>query len=302
MNINKNILVTGSNRSGSTWVGRVISTNKKVDNIIEPLNFNRIKRYKQVDINYWYPKIIDSSPRSLKKEVKYLIEYYLDINYLSIFIQLLNRYEGHNLYKSFKKRWRRAGKPIKMLKDPTAIFSVPWLVKEFDLIPVIIIRHPAAYVLSIKEKGWWFDFDNLLKQSDFFSGELEHLKREVVNFKENEKERTIIENAALFWKIFYTQVKEYKMNYPNWYFITHEDLSVDPLNEFQNMFSYLGLEFNNDVRNYIKSSTHTLEAGKHIRNSKENAIKWVHKLSDEEKELIFKITSPVAEVFYDKFV
>ena len=154
------ILVTGSNRSGSTWVGNVLASHPKVDTIIEPLNLNRIKRFKRIQFEYWYPNITKRSPEA--PQIKALIDYYLNSNFYTFFYQIFNSYEGHNLWNSSKKRWRRAKRPIKLLKDPTALFSIPWMVDEFALKPIVLVRHPAAYVLSIKEKNWWFDFDNFL--------------------------------------------------------------------------------------------------------------------------------------------
>jgi Sulfotransferase domain len=304
MNINKNILITGSNRSGSTWVGNVISSNTKVDNIIEPLNLNRIRRYNRIELDFWYPKIEDSSPEKLQRDVLKLMEYYLKTSYKTVFSDVFEHYEGHDLFRSTKKRWRRAGKPIKMLKDPTAIFSVPWLVNKFDLKPIILIRHPAAYVLSIKEKNWWFDFDNFLKQPNFFSRDLQHLEEEVTNFKEQETKRDIVENASLLWKVFYSQVAGYKKNHPEWFYITHEELSLNPTQEFKNIFTYLGLDFTDSVQNYIDESTQSKEkdVGKHKRNSVKNSKKWRDKLSPMELDKIHEITSPIAELFYDKFV
>lgn len=304
MTTSKNILVTGSNRSGSTWVGKVISANRKVDNIIEPLNLNRIKRFKRIELDHWYPKIATTSPAVEKEAVKKLIRYYLEISFASVFTKLFEPYEGHGMIKSAAKRWRRASKPIKLLKDPTALFAIPWLEDEFNVLPVVLIRHPAAYALSIKDKNWWFNFDNFLSQPNFFKDGLEHLKTEVEAFKKNESQKDIIENAALLWKVFYTQVSIYRKRYPHWHFVTHEALSINPMEEFKNIFAYLGLDFSEAVEDYIAKSTRsaTGEQGKHRRNSEENSKKWIHRLNSEEKETIQNITGAVSALFYDKFV
>jgi len=302
MNINKNILITGSNRSGSTWVGNVISSNTKVDNIIEPLNLNRIKRFKRIELDYWYPRIDESSPENLKSEIVKLMGYYLKTSYKNVFSDVFEQYEGHNLLQSAKKRWRRSGKPVKMLKDPTAIFCVPWLVSEFKLKPVILIRHPAAYALSIKEKNWWFNFENFSKQPLFFSEELQPLEAEVLAFQERETKKDIIENAALLWKVFYTQVLMYQKNYPEWFYITHEELSLDPVFNFERLFDYLELEFNTSVKRYITESTQSNVSGEFKRDSAENTLKWQKKLSEQEKTHIFNITHSVSDHFYETWV
>lgn len=294
------ILVTGSNRSGSTWVGNVLASHPKVDTIIEPLNFNRIQRFKRINYAYWYPKITKNSPEA--PQIKSLIEYYLNSNYGTFFQQLFSSYEGHNLWKSSKKRWRRAKRPIKLLKDPTALFSIPWLVEEFDIKPILLIRHPAAYVLSIKEKNWWFDFDHFLNQPQFFIGMLTSLKEEVVQFKQNEETKDIIDNAALLWKVFYTQVLEYQQHFPDWFFISHEALSMEPLKNYQLICDYLGLEFQDAMKDYILETTQAEEKEEFKRNAKENSEKWKRGLSETEKNRIYKIVGSVSNHFYKKWI
>lgn len=298
MNTRRHILITGSNRSGSTWVGKVLAMNSRVDNIIEPLNLNRIQRFKKFDITSWYLKINDQANDYIKGQAHDLFSYYLHTTYGSILRRPFESFEGHNFLNSIKKRLRKARKPIKMLKDPIALFSVPWLVAEFEVRPVILVRHPAAYVLSIKEKDWWFDFDSLLSQPHFFDGELEVLREEVTEFKKFEKQKSIVENAALLWKVFYTQVAEYRRNQPGWFYITHEELSIDPLLHFKKMFEYLDIEFVKEVQHYILESTQALDQAEFNRDSAKNTTKWVEKLTDDEKRTIYQITKEVSDQFY----
>lgn len=299
MNTNR-ALVTGSHRSGSTWVGRVISQNRKVDAIIEPFNLNRIRRFKKVEYAHWYPMILDDSTEG-SGELRDLMQYYLDANYTTFFQQLFEAYEGHNMYDSLKKRLRRSSKPFKLIKDPMAVFSIPWLESTFGLKPLILLRHPAAFALSIKEKNWSFDFDNLLQQDVFFKDALLPLKEEVETFKNQENERSIVENAALFWKVCYTQVLDYQKKYPNWYYISHEALSTNPLQEFEHIFNYFDIDFTTQVEEYVLDSTQATTQEKHKRNSRENMLKWQNKLTTFEKDTIYQITKPVADRFYDPF-
>ena len=302
MSTKRPILVTGSNRSGSTWVGKVIATHPKVDTIIEPLNINRIKRFQKFDIDYWYLKIDDSTDTYIRSQAYALISYYLNISFTNIVRNPLSVYEGHSGISALKKRLRRAAAPIKLLKDPTALFCVPWLVEEFHVRPVLLIRHPAAYVLSIKEKKWWFNFDNFLLQPGFFDGELAHLKEEVIHFKKREPTATIIENAALLWKIFYTQVASYKNRYPEWFFTTHEELSITPIKTYENLFGYLELTYSDSIQEYIEETTNARNITQYERNSEANTQKWRDRLSSAEKEIIYNIVGDVSNMFYEKFI
>lgn len=298
MSTKKHILVTGSNRSGSTWVGKVLTANGNVDNIVEPLNPNRVKRFGKFELDMWYPKLPVAGSEKLHNNVRNIVSYYLNTSLLDPFVNFFTAYEGHSLVKSFRKRTRRATKPVKLLKDPTALFCVPFLVEQFEVKPVVLIRHPAAYVLSIKEKNWRFDFNNLLIQENFFTGRLEPLKAEVIAYHLHEKDRSIIENASLLWKVFYTQVLAYQDRYPEWFYITHESLSLNSLVEFEKMFKYLDIEFSLKVKNYIQNSTTAVRGSEFVRDAKANALKWQKKLSTNEKETIRNITWEIAKEFY----
>lgn len=225
---NKIVLVTGSNRSGSTWVGKVIESAGGVYNCIEPLNPNRVKRYGKHNMPVWYPKVMPNQLNELAGEVKSIYTDYIFGGVSDVFKSGIVGFEEHKglraMYRVFKKNTSR----IKLLKDPTALFCVPFIAKQFNATSIILIRHPAAYALSIKEKNWWFDFDNFLQQENFFTNGLEALKDEVIDFKRNESAHSIIENAALLWKVFYSQVRWYQENYPEWIYIKHEDLSINP--------------------------------------------------------------------------
>lgn len=295
------VLITGSNRSGTTWAGRVVDANVHVDKITEPLNLNRIKRFGRIHLDFWYPKVDKSSPAPLQNELKKLFSEYLGASYKTFFTQMFEKYEGHNLLQSSRKRLDRATKPIKLLKDPTALFCIPWLVEEFEVRPVILIRHPAAYALSIKEKNWWFDFDNFLMQPDFFKGAMAHLKPEVVAFQANADKKTIMENAALLWKVFYTQVSLYQREHPNWFYITHEELSIDPYVQFEKMFDYMGIDFSAKVKAYILESTQATAKEEYKRDAVANSIKWKNRLTNTEKETVYSITKEVSDSYYDSW-
>lgn len=296
----KNILVTGSNRSGSTWVGKVLSQDTKVDNIIEPLNINRIQRFKKVSINNWFLKVDDTAESQINQEAKKLFDYYMHTTWINFFKYAFQSYEGHNIFRSIKKKLRRTLKPVKLVKDPQALFSIPWLVSHYHIQPLVLIRHPAAYVLSIKEKEWWFNFDDLLQQEHFFEGDLKFLKEEVLAYGRKSKP-TIIENASLMWKICYYQVALYQKKYPDWYFIKHETLSQNPVKEYKKIFNYFEIAFTSSIENYIVSTTRAKVNSKHSRDAMANAIKWKQKLSKEEKQIIYSIVKDVSGQYYEKF-
>ena len=299
MRTKKSILVTGIHRSGSTWVGSVIAANTKVDSIVEPLNLNRIKRFQKFAVNAWNIMLLPDSKGHQAEETLSLYKFYRDVNYIDCVTHFFSPYENHSLSVSFVKRLRKASKPIKLFKDPTALFAAPFLVKKLNVIPVVLIRHPAAFVLSVVEKKWRFNFQELLKQPHFFEGHLKVYENEVVSFAVNDKEVSLIENASLAWKVFHAQILHYKNCYPEWYFVTHESLSMHPIEEYKKMFAYLQIPFTEKVRAYIDKSTQPVIETDRLRNAAKNSFKWKDIFNAKELETIYRITNPIASKFYD---
>ena len=58
----KPILVTGSHRSGTTWVGKMISLNKNVGYIHEPFNIGLRPRDNKLKLNHWFTYINSNYP------------------------------------------------------------------------------------------------------------------------------------------------------------------------------------------------------------------------------------------------
>ena len=50
--------------------------------------------------------------------------------------------------------WGNRSDLIPVVKDPTALLSTEWLVKHFNLTPVIVTRHPILIVKSLLKLGW----------------------------------------------------------------------------------------------------------------------------------------------------
>jgi hypothetical protein len=87
----KPILVTGSHRSGTTWVGRMISLDIDVGYIHEPFNISLPPGYNKLELNYWFTYINSNYPN------QYCLEHVLFSQNLQYLFFLLIQIP-HNLY------------------------------------------------------------------------------------------------------------------------------------------------------------------------------------------------------------
>lgn len=129
-------------------------------------------------------------------------------------------------------------------------------------------------------------------------------EKEIHEFSKNKK--SIIEQGILLWNCFHNTIRIYQEKYPQWLFIRHEDLSADPINQFQSIYKEFGVGFtqkakevilkNSGVHNPVEQSAEN----EFIRNSKESIKNWKTRLSQEDIFQIRLSTSEIAGSFYSE--
>lgn len=291
----KYILITGAHRSGTTWVGQVIATSSGVEYIHEPFNLLNYKKLNS-PVKYWFeyvsPKTNTPHQRAFQKYLKKYFHYSMK-NFLRD-IGKRKKYKGK--IRFIKERIRIFISGVKLIKDPIAIMSAEWLVKKYNPIVIILLRHPAAFAASLKSKNWSHDFSHFLKQKN--------LMEEILGFKKTIEEhchedKDIIDQAILLWNIIYYRVKTYQEKYPEWMVVKHEDLSRNPNREFKNIFDTLGLRFTKKVIDKIEHSTKAMEKNEFERNALDNISAWKKILTKGEINRIYEGTLSLASFFYN---
>jgi len=205
-------------------------------------------------------------------------------------------------YNTFSDYRRRGVRPL--LKDPIAVFSAEWLASRFDMSVVVMIRHPAAFVSSIKQLNWEHCFSEFLEQDLLMDDHLKPFETDIREYAEVKHD--IIDQAALIWKLIYHMVRKYMDNHPEWIFVRHEDLARDPANQFQALFGRLHLEYSEEIAKTIneysdhanpaEAAAGTLHMLK--RDSKSSIWNWKKRLTTGEIERIRERVEEVSRAFY----
>ncbi len=291
----KNILVTGSHRSGSTWTGKVIAKASRVRYIQEPFNI-AIKQYNyKSPFTYWFEFLIDS-PTEHQKESKTYIESFYKVIHLDTLKRLFKVRSLKGLYHYLADlKGRITDRTV--IKDPIAIMSAEWIYLNYNIDIVVLIRHPAAFVASLKVKNWQYDFNNYLNQSILMNTYLKDYQIIINDYSKNKKD--IIDQGILLWNTIHETIAYYQSKYGNdWYFVKHEDLSISPIVEFDKMFSKIDLTLDSDVESYLNETTKSKESSRLKRNSAENVKSWKKRLSYDEIQRIKIGTDKVWKKFY----
>jgi hypothetical protein len=190
-----------------------------------------------------------------------------------------------------------------LLKDPFAVFSAPWFAQSFNCRVVICVRHPLAFVSSLKRLGWGFDFQDLLSQPYLMRDHLEPFRDEMLVCPSN-----IIDQGCLLWRMVYTVVNGFQDTYPDFMVVRHEYLSQDPEIGFQDLFECLGLEYSYKVQQTLILSSHGSNPGELSArqvhsvklDSQANLSNWQKRLTEREVERIRDLTADIAAKFYSE--
>jgi len=118
------------------------------------------------------------------------------------------------------------------------------------------------------------------------------------------KRHGIVSEGILLWNCIHQLVANYRDQHPDWLFVRHEDISLDPVPRFRAIFVALGLPFTKEAEAAILDSsgahnpTEQTRHKEHLRDSKKNIRNWEKRLSDSEITQIRLGTHELFSQFY----
>jgi hypothetical protein len=154
--------------------------------------------------------------------------------------------------------------------------------------------------------GWNFDFRDLLGQKRLIRDWLEPYRQEMENLVNSPTD--VLAQSSLLWKMIYQVVDTLHEKIPDLTIVRHEDVSIDPLGNFEMLYQTLDLEFSQQVKKSIlrsSSSSNPKEVSPDAVHSfqvdsRANLENWKQRLSGAEIQRVHKLTSEVAELYYSE--
>ena len=295
------ILVTGAHRSGTSWAGKMLAADADTAYISEPLNMLHRPGVFTAKVQHWYQYICDENEHEFLPAYQSLLEF--DYHLMDEIRSVRSRRDFLRMGRDFMifynalERGQRA-----LLKDPFAVFSAPWFAKRLNCRVVITVRHPAAFASSLQRLGWSFDFHHLLDQPLLMRDYLQPYREEMQAIQAED----VIGQGALLWKMIYEAVRKFQQSDADWLVVRHEDLSVDPVNRYRELYASLGLEFTNRVEQVIRNSSSSENPGELSLNKKHsvkldslaNIKNWKKRLDADVIQRIRDITGDTADFYY----
>lgn len=295
------ILVTGAHRSGTTWVGRMLAADANTAYVSEPLNVLHRPGIFRAKVSRWYQYICDENEKEFLPAYEELLDfdYHLwgEIRSIRSRKDFLRMGRDFLVFYNGSLHGQRA-----LLKDPFAVFSLPWFAKRLNCKVVVTVRNPGAFASSLKRLNWSFDFKDLLEQPLLMRDHAGEYQDEMRSMKADD----VIGQASLLWKIIYRSVHAARELNPDFIAVRHEDLSRDPVSGYRDLYAKLGLDFTHKVEEIILNSSSSENPAELSRkkvhsvklDSRANVDNWKKRLTEEEIERIHKMTEGAASLFY----
>lgn len=282
----KPILVTGSHRSGSTWLANMLSLADRTLMVHEPFNIEPWAYSLGGLATRWFA-YAPGLPQGAA---------------LSAFDAILERRARKAFLKNEPQHWLpplRRGRLV--IKDPIASLSSDWLARNYDLEVVVLVRHPLAFAASLKRLGWRHPFCHFLEQKELMRDHLDPYRAEMEGAPTD-----VVGQAALLWKCLYGVLSTYLENNPGWHLRRHEDLSGDPMGALEDLYGTLGLGWAagvaDGVARHTRSGNPTGAACGRVhqlrRDSAANLHQWRNILTEEEAARVRESTRPVSDFYY----
>lgn len=294
------LLVTGAHRTGTTWVGKMLAAGGYAY-VSEPLNVLHRPGVMRAPVRKWYTYITRENEADFLPAFERTLA--LRYNLLAELTSLRSRHDflrmGRDLAIFFQGRLLRC--PA-LLKDPFAVFSLPWFVERLNCRAVVTIRHPAGFASSLKRLNWPFNFRDLLEQPLLMRDHLEPFRADMERIAPND----LIGQAALLWKIVYQVVHADREKHSSILIVRHEDLSLDALAGYAKVYESLGLAYPERVQDVIRNSSSSENPAELSRkkvhsvklDSRANLDNWKKRLTAEEISRIRSMTEDVAHLYY----
>lgn len=293
-------------RSGTTWVGRMLSASGRLSYISEPLNpyhpgifrlpvtcdYTYIGSENEQDFLPIFRDAVDLKPRLLRELVS--VRAPADVRRVG-------------LTAAEMLRGRLANRPA-LFKDPHALFSATWFADRLGCRVVVCVRHPAAVVSSHLRLGWRAPLAALRGQPELMRDWLEPAEEELAAA---ERDPTIgrdpLLGNAVLWKVIYRTVSTYAERRPDFTIVRHEDLSSRPREAYERLYAQLELPFDERAAERIEAASSrenpselaVKDPHRTRLDSRSNLANWHRRLTPQQVQQVREIVEPVSSQWYE---
>jgi hypothetical protein len=309
------ILLTGMHRSGGSWVAKMIEGGGGVVHVNEP--FNRRHPPGLTPGILHVPPPLAYQHVGAHNEAAHLDGFrnMCDLRY-DLIAELRTNRNVYDLAKAAKYltafTYGRARGMRTLIDDPYMVFAAEWLAERLDCRVVMLVRHPAGIVSSLKRTGagWADNLPDIAAQPELVARYLGEYIDDIVRAAQEPLDA--VAHGALLWTLIHSAIAQQVARHPEFVLVRYEDLATDPEAGFRDLYERLDLPYTARAEKTVRAGS---MAGPAARNnpwgrvglgrtayqpmdSRANAWAWRDRLSPDEAAGIIAATRSVAERFY----
>jgi len=251
--IRRSILVAGTARSGTTWLGDLIASQVPCRILFEPFHPELVPEYRGFHyFQYMRPGTENPKFQGFAQKV----------------------FTGEIRNRWIDRQNERIFSHVRLVKEIRANLALKWLHDHFPEVPImLLIRHPCAVVCSRMELGWATDLDiePLLSQPELIEDHLLPYMDLIKNAKTMEEKHTIIWCVSNLVPLKQFNPGEVKIVY-------YENLCTQPENELPALFEFIGQTYTKSVIDIINQPSQTTKVTSAVVRGIDKIESWKKKL------------------------
>jgi hypothetical protein len=275
-NPRKSILVAGTARSGTTWLGDLIASQIPCRILFEPFNPELVPEYHGYHyFQYLRPDTENPDFHAFAQKI--------------FKGEIRNRWINHKNERIFSE--------YRLIKEIRANLVLGWLHNHFpDVSIIFLMRHPCAVVLSRMELDWDTnrDIEPFLAQPNLIADFLSPYLSLIKNVKTDEEKHAIIWSVSNLVPLKQFPKNELKMVY-------YEDLCTHPEREIGAIFESIGIKISEFCFDKLNRPSQTTRSNSAVMSGANKLSDWQKKLSISQIKNILQVVSDFGlGNFYDE--
>jgi len=260
----RSVLVAGTARSGTTWLGDLIASQIPSRILFEPFNPDLVSDYRRFHyFQYMRPGTKDPEFHAFAQKV----------------------FTGKIRNRWIDRQNERIISKFRLVKEIRANLALKWLHDNFPEVPIIfIMRHPCAVVMSRMELGWATDQDiePFISQPQLvedYLGPYLDLIRSAVN---SEEKHAVIWSVSNLVPLKQFSSHELKVVY-------YENLCRHPQAELSGIFETIGYQFSSPLVDTSNQPSQTTRIGSAVVAGTNKIENWKKKLSPSQIDNVLRV-------------
>jgi hypothetical protein len=261
---NRSIFVAGTARSGTTWLGDIISSQLPCRVMFEPFHNKNVEAYRR--FNYFQYMRPDAPNSALR-------------NYCEVV------FTGRIRHGWIDRQVTHLRPSYRLIKEIRANLFLKWAKNQFPDIPVVfVIRHPCAVVLSRLQLEWATDADlePLLAQQeltdDFLADKLDCIR----NARSDEAKHALVWCISNLVPLMQFRPHELTIVY-------YEHLCTEPQTEMSRLFHAIGYSYRPSIYRRLKTPAWTTKHSSAVMRAEDSVTHWRRQLSANQISTILSV-------------